>query len=162
MFLQDSPHDINDFLHAVNFVTPNNMDIKYFIVPIAADTSALQVAANNSGFTREVENPVQENNIPGITDTVIYAKKDFKSRQSFNNSNFDVSHIPNEFPITNNGALKASEQAKLLDDGGEIKNPNRGIKVIESTRRTLDIMLKKAVGPLPKNTICHFVKKGSI
>ena len=50
MFLQSEDHDINDFLSAVNFIAPQGFNLKYFIVPYAANSSVLAGNAINNGL----------------------------------------------------------------------------------------------------------------
>lgn len=157
MFINDRDHTIGDFLSAINFLTPQGMSLKYFIVPYAANTDVLMNTATEGGFAPEVPN-VQ--NVPGVTDTITYAKKDMKSRQSFNDANFNLNQIPNEYPITRQNQTSEQEPltTSVIVTGGEVPSPVKGVKVLESTKRYQDVILKEAVGILPKNTVLHFSK----
>lgn len=157
MFINDRDHGINDFLSAVNFLAPQGMSLKYFIVPYAANTIAIQNGASEIGLEPEIASNQQD--VPGVTDTITYAKKDFKSRQSFNDANFNFNEIPNEFPITRHtDSQQEPMQTSVLISGGAIESPIKGVKVIESTRTYKDIFLKESIGPFPKNTVFHFVR----
>lgn len=159
MFINDKDHTIGDFLTAINFLAPQGMNLKYFIVPYAANTEMLASGAAEGGFTPEATSNMQ--NVPGVTDTITYAKKDFKSRQSFNDANFNLNQIPNEYPITRQAQTPSNQEpltTTVVVTGGQIDSPVKGVKVLESTKTYQDVILKEAVGPLPKNTILHFVR----
>lgn len=161
MFINDQDHTIEDFLQAVNFVCPQGMSLKYFIVPYAANSPALVSGAGQYGF--EPDSPIESNSqdVPGVTDTITYARKNYTDKQSFGDSNFNLNQIPNEFPITrkqNNPSNLEPMQTDLLAAGANIQSPVKGVKVLESTSNTRDILLKEAVGLLPKTTLLHFEK----
>lgn len=161
MFINDQDHTIEDFLQAVNFVCPQGMSLKYFIVPYAANSPALVSGAGQYGF--EPDSPIESNSqdVPGVTDTITYARKNYTDKQSFGDSNFNLNQIPNEFPITrkqNNPSNLEPMQTDLLAAGANIQSPVKGVKVLESTSNTRDILLKEAVGILPKTTLLHFEK----
>lgn len=154
MFINDQDHVITDFLKAVNFIAPQGMSLKYFIVPYAANTEGLASVADQNGFLQDISSNAQ--NVPGITDTITYAKKDYSKRQSFNDSNFNLNQIPNEYPITKQAPSLEPSQIELISSGTNIKSPVNGIKVLESTRTFSDILLKESIGVFPKNTLLHF------
>lgn len=160
MFINDQTHDIEDFLTAVNFVAPKGMQLKYFIIPYAGQNELLTAEATENGFTPTEK---RENEVPGVTDTITYQRKDYKDRQSFNDANFNLNAIPNEFPITrapvqNMQTNMEPMQTDLIAAGANIESPIKGVRVLESSVRSKDIFLTHAVGPLPKFTVLHFTK----
>lgn len=160
MFLQSEDHDINDFLSAVNFIAPQGFNLKYFIVPYAANNTILAGGAINNGF-EQYEPERNSQDVKGITDTITYVRKDMKDRQSFNDSGFNLNQIPNEFPITRQNVAPSQLeplQADLVISGAEIKSPIAGVKVLESRNDYIDLKLEENVGCLPKHSIFHFVK----
>lgn len=172
MFLTNQSNGIEDFLKAVNFLTPNGMQLKYFVIPMQSDDSVTDNITNTvqpAGF--EVESNVD--NIDGVTDTMTYAKKDLLSKQSVSKPTFDVTQTPDQYPITKpitvansisqnvNAASNGPTQpmkTDILFTGGEIVPPNSGVKIVESTDRFCDLMLSEAMSVLPKYTVLHFVK----
>ncbi len=160
MFLQSEDHDINDFLSAVNFIAPQGFNLKYFIVPYAANNTILAGNAINNGF-EQFEPERNSQDVKGITDTITYVRKDMKDRQSFNDSGFNLNQIPNEFPITRQNATPSELeplQTDLVVSGTEIKSPIAGVKVLESMNDYIDFKLEEAIGCFPKYTVLHFVK----
>lgn len=159
MFINDQDHTIEDFLQAVNFVAPKGMSLKYFIVPYAANTEALMAGAGQYGFEPEPTIQANAQDVPGVTDTITYAKKDYANRQSFNDSNFNLNQVPNEFPITRQGATSMEPmQTDLIAAGANIQSPIKGVKVLESMTGTSDILIRESFSILPKNTLLHFEK----
>ena len=73
MFLQSEDHDINDFLSAVNFIAPQGFNLKYFIVPYAANNSVLAGNAINNGF-EQYEPERNSQDVKGITHTITYVR----------------------------------------------------------------------------------------
>ena len=65
MFLSTEPQTIEDFLSAVNFISPKNLNLKYIIVP----TESGYKVPSESGFERT------ENAKMRGADTITYAKK---------------------------------------------------------------------------------------
>lgn len=161
MFLQSEDHNIDDFLKAVNFIAPQGFNLKYFIVPYAANNTILAGGAAQNGF--EVTQPEPNSqDVKGITDTITYLRKDMKNRQSFNDSNFNLNQIPNEFPITRPQEMPSNLeplQTDLIAAGTEIKSPIAGVKVLESQKEYIDMKLDEDVGCFPKHTILHFTKE---
>jgi len=160
MFLQSEDHNIDDFLNAVNFIAPQGFNLKYFIVPYAANTTILAGGAQDNGYER-VEPERNSQDVKGITDTITYVRKNMKDRQSFNDSGFNLNQIPNEFPITRQNQAPSNLeplQTDLIADGTEIKSPIAGVLVTESRKDYIDIQLKEAIGCFPKHTLLHFVK----
>lgn len=160
MFLQSEDHDINDFLKAVNFIAPQGYNLKYFIVPYAANNTILAGGAAQNGF--EVSEPESNSqDVKGITDTITYLRKDMKNRQSFNDSNFNLNQIPNEFPITRPQTATSNLeplQTDLISAGTIVPSPIAGVKVLESKKEYIDMKLEENVGCFPKHTILHFTK----
>lgn len=160
MFLQSEDHDINDFLSAVNFIAPQGFNLKYFIVPYAANNTILAGNAINNGF-EQYEPERNSQDVKGITDTITYVRKDMRDRQSFNDSGFNLNQIPNEFPITRQNVAPSELeplQTDLVVSGTEIKSPIAGVKVLESRNDYIDLKLEENVGCFPKHSIFHFVK----
>lgn len=160
MFLQSEDHDINDFLSAVNFIAPQGFNLKYFIVPYAANNTILAGNAINNGF-EQYEPERNSQDVKGITDTITYVRKDMKDRQSFNDSGFNLNQIPNEFPITRQNATPSELeplQTDLVVSGTEIKSPIAGVKVLESRNDYIDLKLEEKIGCFPKHSILHFTK----
>lgn len=168
MFLTDEPNSIEDFLKAVKFIAPKGMNLKYFIVPAEKNTSNLNTIANDNGFLNQESFKSNVDNIPGVTDTIIYRKADTADRQSVSHPSLDVTAIPKDFPITkapleDTVTTDFSDRQPIKTDiiisGGEVMPPNAGIKVLESTERFYDVMLNESLGMFPKFTVFHFVKE---
>lgn len=175
MFLTDEPNSIEDFLKAVKFIAPKGMNLKYFVVPTNRDSEELRTAASSGGYAAQpAEIKSNVDNVPGVTDTIVYRKPDTAEKQSVSASDIDVTSVPNNYPITKapvapvagvatpmdaqNNAIQPVK-TDILISGGEIMNPGAGVKIIESTNRFTDIILEESVGPFPKYTVLHFVKE---
>lgn len=173
MFLTNADNTVEDFLKAMKFIAPEGKNLKYFIVPINSDNDNLKNAAGFNGFEPLVQNTQNRNitdnkvidntfSIPGITDTITYAKRDNKLRQSVSRNNIDPTTIPAAFPITKeiipdqtkNGTNLKTD---VLVAGGEIKPQEAGIKIVESDDKHTDIILKENIGPFPRSTLFHFI-----
>ena len=93
MFLTQEPHNIEDFLKSVDFVTPPGMNLKYFIVPINSVDNTFTTISTESGYS-----PEQELNVPGVTDTITYTKRMPVEKNAMASANFDASAKPGVFP----------------------------------------------------------------
>lgn len=158
MFLTDAPKNIKDFLDSVNFLAPQGMSMKYFIVPFAAGSEDLHQQATQNGFEQVIDNQ----NVSGVTDTITYKKKDLGSRVSYAGTPPVVNNVPNSFPITQPGQqqqILQPMQQDMVISGMQMNSPIQSVKVVESTRFHKDILIKEAIGCFPKNTLFHFVKE---
>lgn len=140
MFLNtdNNGNKIEDFLKSMNFLAPNGQNLKYFIVPVNQNNEMISTNAVASGF----EPLANENQVEGVTDNIVYARKDFKDRQSVSHPNFDPTAVPEEFPITKeldvptaNSNPASIENTGMKTDvliaGGQIMPPGSGIKVVK-------------------------------
>lgn len=168
MFLTDEPNSIEDFLKAVKFIAPKGMNLKYFIVPTERNTPNLATTAKDNGFLNQDNFKSNVDNVPGVTDTIIYRKADTSEKQSVSHPSIDVTTIPNDFPITKatlddtvttDFSDKQPIKTDIIISGGEVMPPNAGVKVLESTERFHDVMLNEDMGIFPKFTVFHFVKE---
>lgn len=173
MFLSNKTNNVEDFLKALNFIAPEGTNLKYFVVPVNAGPDGQMSVNGFNGFNQVASDagydPLpNDNQIPGVTDTITYCKRDVKGRQSISRPSYDVTATPDAFPITKsievpmqankdeNGQMKTD----ILVAGGQVLPKAHGIKVMESTDRFVDIMLEESsVGMFPKNTLFHFVKE---
>ena len=100
----------------------------------------ISAAAQSSGFTPLAN----ENQVKGVTDNIVYSKRDLKGKQSVSKPNFDPTAIPEEFPITKeiNVQTNASNQpmntqvennmkTDVLISGGAILPPGCGVKTVK-------------------------------
>lgn len=156
MFLNTNGNNtsIEDFLKSMNFLAPNGQNLKYFIVPLNQDNQTIFNVASASGF----EPLANENQVEGVTDNIVYARKDFKSRQSVSRPNFDPTAVPEEFPMTkeidvplsaneqSNGGTVGGMKTDVLIAGGQILPPGAGIKVVKPNSN----IAPAHVGNLPK------------
>lgn len=168
MFLTDEPNSIEDFLKAVKFIAPKGMNLKYFIVPAERDTPNLTNVAKDNGFLNQDNFKSNVDNVPGVTDTIIYRKADTAEKQSVSRPSLDVTAVPSDFPITKapledtvttDFSDKLPIKTDIMISGGEVMPPNAGVKVLESTERFHDVMLDEDLGMFPKFTVFHFVKE---
>jgi hypothetical protein len=166
MFLTNEIQNIEDFLKALQFIPPKGMDISMFTMPVNTSDDRLTNEQFNKEFPsafgdfNKVESNVQ--NIPGITDTITYTKKQARNAHSFNDSNFDINAKPTTMP-------KEPTKPELLTSkvttyGGYVENPiklNRIAQVVESTMNNdiVTIQLKEQFKCFPKNTIFTCVKR---
>lgn len=150
MFLTTEPKSIEDFLAASNFRVPDGMKLEYFILPYNAKTNTITPIAQTFDF--------EPNNqqVAGVTDNIVYKKKDLKSKHSYNNSSFELPKTPGAFPITqidsNNSKLEAMND--LIIAGADVDSP-ANVRVIESTRDSKTYILKED-RIFPKNTLFRF------
>lgn len=154
MFLTQEPHNIEDFLKSVKFVAPEGMNLKYFIVPLNATTTALDNNANDAGFEK-----VKELNIPGVTDTITYKKREVADKNAMGSANFDIAAKPAIYPTHVEPEAPAVPEDAVLIHGGKVPSPVRGIMVVESTETSSDLLIRESVGLFPKNTLFHFTKE---
>ena len=154
MFLTQEPHNIEDFLKSVKFVAPEGMNLKYFIVPLNTANGALDNTANEAGYEK-----VKELNVPGVTDTITYKKREVDTRNAMASANFDISARPAEYPTHVEPVTQPTQDDNVLIHGGQIPSPVRGIFVVESTENSSDLLIRESVGVFPKNTLFHFTKE---
>ena len=83
-------------LKSMNFLAPEGQNLKYFIVPLNQNNEVISNTAQSSGFVPLAN----ENQVKGVTDNIVYSKRDLKSKQSVSKPSFDPTAIPEEFPIT--------------------------------------------------------------
>ena len=133
MFLSTEPQTIEDFLSAVNFISPKNLNLKYIIVP------------TESGFERT------ENAKMRGADTITYAKKDLEKTHAFQNDCIKISDVPNELP-RNSGTRDSFLDAAL--SGVNIRSPIKGPKVVDLPGNAL--LIKEQFLGFPKNTLMLF------
>lgn len=166
MFLTQEPHNIEDFLKSVDFVTPPGMNLKYFIVPLNSVDNTFTTISTESGYS-----PEQELNVPGVTDTITYTKRMPVEKNAMASANFDASAKPGVFPTHVEPAKPQSVDDEIIKHGGRIPSavgniyadPNEVAAVMESIDRKDDLtraLLKEAIGCFPKNTLLCFEKLG--
>src|SRR5574344_1071194 len=129
MFLTTKPQTIEDFLQAVNFIAPKGYNLIYFITPHnnVSDTNM----QDNQGpqYSPPIESNYIPNSepsvsiVPGITDTVMYTKKDFKDTHSFSQPNINLEEIPNAMPKTVENHVEKITTTPLTGLGGVIESP---------------------------------------
>ncbi len=154
MFLTQQPHNIEDFLKSVKFIAPEGMNLKYFIVPLNTVDGQLDTAANDAGFVKE-----KELNVPGVTDTITYKKREVANTNAMASANFDISARPAEYPTHVEPETPPTQDDNVLIHGGQINSPVRGIFVVESTETSYDCLIRESMGYFPKNTLFHFAKE---
>lgn len=154
MFLTQEPHNIEDFLKSVKFVAPEGMNLKYFIVPLNSVNGQLDTLADDAGFAKE-----QELNIPGVTDTITYKKREVADRNAMASANFNVAAKPAVYPTHVEADHVPVPEDDVLLHGGRVQSPVRGVLVVESTENTSDLLIRESVGVFPKNTLLHFTKE---
>ena len=141
MFLSTEPQTIEDFLSAVNFISPKNLNLKYIIVP----TESGYEVPSESGFERT------ENAKMRGADTITYAKKDLEKTHAFQNDCIKISDVPNELP-RNTGTRDSFLDAAL--SGVNIRSPIKGPKVVYLPGNAL--LIKEQFLGFPKNTLMLF------
>lgn len=162
MFLTQEPHNIEDFLKSVNFVTPPGMNLKYFIVPIDGINDAFTAISTEAGYS-----PEQELNVPGVTDTITYTKRQAVEKNALGTSNFDPAAKPDIYPTHLENARIETPEDNIVKHGGIVKsiagniydNPDQVDQVFESVERNDGLVrkvLKESVACFPKNTLLCF------
>lgn len=154
MFLTQEPHNIEDFLKSVKFVAPEGMNLKYFIVPLNSVNGSLDNTANEAGFEK-----VKELNVPGVTDTITYKKREVAEKNAMGSAHFDVSAKPATYPTHQELPTQPVPEDDVLLHGGKVPSPVRGIMVVESTAFSSDFIIRESIGVFPKNTLFHFTKE---
>lgn len=145
---------IEDFLKSMNFIAPNGQDLKYFIVPLNQNNQVLANAASTSGF----EPLANENQIKGVTDNIVYSKRDFKSKQSVSKPNLDPTEVPEEFPISKEMEVPSTPNAEgnmstdVLIAGGAILPPGSGVKVVKPDANISPIHVGNMPRPVMQQT----------
>ena len=156
MFLNTDKADnsIEEFLKSMNFMAPEGQSLKYFIVPVNQNNEVISNVASSNGFVPLAN----ENQVKGVTDNIVYSKRDFKSKQSVSKPNFDPTAVPENFPITKeisvstnadnvaNTQVENGMKTDVLIAGGAILPPGCGVKTVKP-----DANITPAhVGNLPK------------
>jgi hypothetical protein len=154
MFLTQEPHNIEDFLKSVKFVAPEGMNLKYFIMPLNTANGSFDSLANDAGFEK-----VKELNVPGVTDTITYKKREVEDRNAMASANFDVAAKPAAYPTHIETPEAPKPEDEVLIHGGQVPSPVRGLLVVESTDTVSDFVIRESVGVFPKNTLFHFTKE---
>lgn len=155
MFLNTNTSDngIEEFLKSMNFLVPEGQNLKYFIVPLNQNNEVISTNAQASGFTPLAN----ENQIEGVTDNIVYSRKDLKGKQSVSRPNFDPTATPEEFPITKeidvpfssstqNTQVENNMSTDVLISGGAILPPGSGVKTVKPDANVSPIH----VGNMPK------------
>ena len=142
MFLNtdNNGNGIEEFLKSMNVIAPEGQNLKYFIVPISQNNETISTTAQSSGFTPLAN----DNQVKGVTDNIVYSKRDLKGKQSVSKPNFDPTAIPEEFPITkeikvptnaSNPAMNTQVENGMKTDvliaGGAILPPGCGVKTVK-------------------------------
>ena len=140
MFLNTDKSDngIEEFLKSMNFLAPEGQNLKYFIVPLNQNNEVISNTAQSSGFVPLAN----ENQVKGVTDNIVYSKRDLKSKQSVSKPSFDPTAIPEEFPITKeinvatnsapmNTQVENNMKTDVLISGGAILPPGCGVKTVK-------------------------------
>lgn len=157
MFLNtdNGGNKIEDFLKSMNFLAPEGQNLKYFIVPINQNNEVISANAQSSGFAPLAN----ENQVEGVTDNIVYSKRDLKGKQSVSKPTFDPTAVPEEFPISKemdvplaadkavgNTQVENGMKTDVLISGGAILPPGCGVKTVKP-----DANIKPAhVSNLPK------------
>lgn len=165
MFLNvdNSSSGVEDFLKSMNFLAPNGQNLKYFIVPLDQNNNEISNVAKSSGFVPLAN----DNQVKGVTDNIVYSKKDLKGKQSVSRPSFDPTAVPDAFPITkdlnvptNSGTLETQVENGMKTDvlisGGAILPPGSGVKVVKPdaniTPTHVGNMPKPVMSPEQQNT----------
>lgn len=140
MFLNtdNNNNGIEDFLKSMDFIAPAGQNLKYFIVPFNQNNETISNTAKSSGFVPLAN----DNQVKGVTDNIVYSKRDLKSKQSVSKPSFDPTAIPEEFPITkelnvstNNAPMNTQVENNMKTDvlisGGAILPPGCGVKTVK-------------------------------
>lgn len=161
MFLTQEPHTIEDFLKSVNFITPQGMNLKYFIVPLNGVNDAFTAVSTEAGYS-----PEQELNVPGVTDTITYTKRQAVNKNALGTSNFDPSAKPEIYPTHIEPVRNVTPEDDIVKHGGRVQSgasiydtPDIAAEVLESVNRKDGLVrkiLKESVGCFPKNTLLCF------
>lgn len=150
MFLTAKPQTIEDFLKAINFIAPQGYTLEYFIAPQDGSNENNYVAPNNTGFV----GAPSESIVPGVTDTVVYTKKDLNDTHSFSADPFDLNQVPNAMPknapTTTQNPLIGTGQSTL------VMTPVKLDRRVGSN--TQDVQIKESFMGFPKFTLFHFTK----
>ena len=152
---------IEDFLKSMNFMAPEGQNLKYFIVPLNQNNEVLSANAQASGFAPLAN----ENQVKGVTDNIVYSKRDFKDRQSVSKPTFDPTTVPEEFPISkeinvpttsqnNNGQTQIENNMKtdVLIAGGAILPPGSGVKTVKPDANIKPIHVGNMPRPVAQTT----------
>lgn len=155
MFLTQEPHNIEDFLKSVNFVAPEGMNLKYFIVPLNAVNKDFNNAANENGFQAE-----KEMDVPGITDTMTFTKRRPVEQNAMATANFNPAAVPAKYPTHITPTKEApSQEENIMVSGGKVMSTPNNVLVVESTERSSSLLLRESLGLFPKNTLFYFVRE---
>jgi hypothetical protein len=143
MFLNTdkSENGIEEFLKSMNFLAPQGQNLKYFIIPFNQNNETISQTAQASGFAPLAN----ENQVKGVTDNIVYSKKDLKGKQSVSKPTFDPTAVPEEFPITKeinvptnattgtgmNTQVENNMKTDVLIAGGAILPPGSGVKTVK-------------------------------
>jgi hypothetical protein len=150
MFLTAKPQTIEDFLKAINFIAPAGYTLEYFITPQDENNKEnAYVAPKDIGFT----STPSESIVPGVTDTIVYTKKDLNDTHSFSPHAFDLNAVPNEMPKsvpTTTGTPIATAQATTIMSPVKL---DRRVGVNDQ-----DIQIQESFMGFPKFTLFHFTK----
>lgn len=149
MFLTAKPQTIEDFLKAINFIAPKGYTLEYFITP-QDGTNNNYVAPNDIGFT----SAPSESIVPGVTDTIVYTKKDLGETHSFSADPFDLNVVPNAMPKN----APAATTSPIVGTGQAITV----MTPVKLDRRVgvndQDIQIQESFLGFPKFTLFHFTK----
>jgi hypothetical protein len=172
MMLVKPDYDIKDFLAAVGFLTPKGTDLEQFIVPSTQNFSLPE----NTGFV-QVESNLD--NVPGVTDTIEYERRDPGEMMDAGDWPTEYLDIQPELPGANGPAREykppttpVGEQNSPFKDGGKTTYAFKQTDAADDlqnriSRRTesrtygnkVEVELKEAVGPFPKRTLLVFKRK---
>lgn len=143
MFLSTEPQTIEDFLTAVNFISPKNFNLKYFIVPGTGYTPPQE-----SGFVSETD---PEDLKRRGSKSQVFTKKDLSKTHSFENERMEFGKVPNELPRSE-GSKDPALQAALA--GIKMNSPVRGLNIVDLPDNSK--LLKESFMGFPKNTLMFF------
>jgi hypothetical protein len=143
MFLTNEDKTLEDFLSAINFVSPNGMDVQYFISP-----NKLQLP-QGSGFQPQIMQPKPED------ESQVYIRTQPIQK-------IDQAQTPGEFSQWNPGELTRRQPTPNLlpdvTDPGEQEVGCPFVKVLsESKMLGTDIKLMEDFHMFPKHTVFHCV-----
>lgn len=150
MFLTAKPQTIEDFLKAINFIAPQGYTLEYFITPQDGNNDNGYVAPNDIGFT----SAPSESIVPGVTDTVVYTKKDLGDTHSFSPTAIDLTAVPNAMPKT-----APVTTANPITGTGQAITVMTPVKLDRRvTANDQDVQIQESFMGFPKYTLFHFTK----
>jgi hypothetical protein len=139
-------YDVSDFLKAVNFITPPNTKLSYFIIPYAAGVQGFELPAG-APFSREADVPEDE--------SIVYRRTEPIMKQ-------DIAESPAEYSFWNPDKLGRKQPTTRplpsVTQPGEMGSPF--VKILSENRvAPEDVVLRETWECFPKGTIFHFKER---